>query len=155
MRRIFLRDKNCTITMISVYSIFTIRYFDTYSYIFNLEINIWFLSFMLKGMNINFQSITYHNKTIINCYSMLFDFIMPKGYFRMNVGTRNNLKLSISKVKLFVYFPVHIYYELFHSTYWIDVWFSIRIFLKPSSFINFIDLNDKNVLRFQFSDLWR
>ena len=47
---------------------------------------------------------------------MLFDFIMPKGYFQMNVGTRNNLKLSISKVKFLVYFPNHIYYELFHST---------------------------------------
>ena len=41
-----------------------------------------------------YQFLSHHipYKTITNCYSMPFDFIMPKGYFPMNVGTRNNPK---------------------------------------------------------------
>ena len=45
---------------------------------------------------------------------MPFDF-MPKGYIRMNVGTRNNLKLSISSKQRYNSISILIYIILIYT----------------------------------------
>ena len=46
---------------------------------------------------------------------MPFDF-MPKGYIRMNVGTRNNLKLSISSKQRYNSISILIYITLISAS---------------------------------------